>query len=79
MIDLTVIGSRYWVEVPVIVLGLGNLKYLDGNGNEYQEVDIDDVKDGKWVFELVDSMLVARYVKIIHTTLEKNVIGGNIR
>jgi len=79
MIDLTVIGSRYWSEIPILVIGIGSLEYKDGNGIEYQEIDIDDEKNGKWVFELVDSMLVARYVKMIHKTLENNVIGGNLR
>jgi len=79
MIDLTVIGSRYWSEIPILVIGIGSLEYKDGNGIEYQEIDIDDEKNGKWVFELVDSMLVARYVKMIHKTLENNVMGGNLR
>jgi hypothetical protein len=64
MIDLTVVGSRYWTEIPILVVGIGGLLYKDGNGNQYQEIDIDE-KSGKWVFELVDSMLVARYVKIM--------------
>ena len=78
MIDLTVIGSRYWSEIPILVIGIGSLEYKDGNGIEYREIDIDD-ESGKWVFELVDSMLVARYVKMIHRDFENNVMGGIVR
>jgi len=67
MIKLNVVGSRYWVDIPVLVIGIGNLEYIDGNENLYREVDIDDDNGNgcRWVFELVDSMLVARYVKYI--------------
>jgi len=81
MIDLTVIGSRYWSEIPILVIGIGSLEYKDGNGIEYREIDVDDDISGKWVFELVDSMLVARYVKIINRNFENNgnTLGGIVR